>query len=307
MLHNPEASVHFYYPDVADMPLPGGHRFPAEKYRLLKALIERESILGGAGLRPSPVASRDDLLRAHDAGYVDAIFAGTAGDDAFRRIGLPWSETLVTRARATVGGALAAARAALEHGISGQLAGGTHHAHRDFGSGYCVFNDLAITALTLLDEGRLARVAIVDLDVHQGDGNAAILGADRRVFILSIQGAKNFPFRRVAASLDVELPDGTGDAAYLAALAGALPRVVAFRPDLVLYLSGADPLAADTLGRLALSHDGLTARDTLVLATFKRLGVPVSIAIGGGYARPIEQSVAAYANTFRAARAVHGF
>ena len=246
-------------------------------------------------------ASRMDLLRAHSAIYVDSMLSGSVAADAMRRIGLPWSETLVARSRATVGGAIDSARAALADGISGQLAGGTHHAHRDFGSGFCVFNDLAIATLTLLDDASVRRVAIVDTDVHQGDGNAAILGGDARVFILSVQGARNFPFRRVAATLDIDLPDGTEDAAYLEHLAPALDAVVAFRPDLVFYLSGADALGEDRLGRLSLTHAGLMARDRLVLETFKQIGVPLAIAIGGGYAAPITASVEAYANTFRVA------
>jgi acetoin utilization deacetylase AcuC-like enzyme len=301
-----QAMARFYFPDVPDVPLPAGHRFPAGKYRMLRERIEREGILGRAALLPSPPASREDLLGAHSTGYVDAVFDGTLAPDMQRRIGLPWSATLLTRARATVGGSLAAARAALADGIGGQLAGGTHHAHADFGSGFCVFNDLAVAARTLLQEGRIARIAIVDLDVHQGDGNAAILGADPRVFILSMQGARNFPFRRVPSTLDVELPDGTEDDAYLAALREALVPVVAFRPELVLYLSGVDPLAEDALGRLSLTRDGLAARDRLVLDTFRRRGVPLSIAVGGGYARPIDLSVEAYAGTFRVAREVHG-
>lgn len=295
----------FFYPDVPDIPLPEGHRFPGSKYRLLRARVAAGDVLGRATLAPSPSASRDNLLLAHDSSYVDAMLAGALPPDAMRRIGLPWSETLMQRSRATVGGSLAAARAALVHGISGQLAGGTHHAHRDFGSGYCVFNDLAVAALTLLGEGRVSRIAIVDLDVHQGDGNAAILGADPRVFVLSIQGAKNFPFRRVPASLDVELPDGTDDVDYMRALVDALEAVSSFRPELVLYLSGADPLAEDTLGRLSLTHQGLIERDRFVLETFARRGVPVAIAIGGGYAQPIGLTVDAYANTFRTAADVH--
>ncbi len=294
----------FYYPDIADMPLPEGHRFPGGKYRMLRERIASEGTLGGASLLPSPSATREELLRAHSETYLDSVLTGTVQPDIMRRIGLPWSETLVARSRATVGGSLAAARAALEHGISGQLAGGTHHAHRDFGSGFCVFNDLAVTALTLLDEGRFARVAIVDLDVHQGDGNAAILGADPRVFTLSVQGARNFPFRRVPSTLDVELPDGTGDDAYLAALREPLERVLAFRPDIILYLSGADPLREDTLGRLSLSLAGLAARDSLLLETCRSAGIPVSIAVGGGYAKPIDLTVTAYANTFESARRV---
>lgn len=298
----------FYYPDTPDLPLPEGHRFPAGKYRLLLQRVVAEDILGGAvTLAPSPAANRPELEAAHDPGYVDAVFDGTLDPAIQRRIGLPWSPVLLARSRATVGGSLAAARAALEHGISGQLAGGTHHAHRDFGSGFCTFNDLAVTALTLLGEGRVARVAIVDLDVHQGDGNAAILAPDPRVFVLSIHGEKNFPFRKVASDLDVGLADGTGDREYLAALAPALEQVAGFRPDLVLYLSGADPLASDRLGRLSLTHGGLAERDRHVLEFCRRRGIPVSIAAGGGYAVPITDSVEGYVNTFRMARTVFGF
>jgi acetoin utilization deacetylase AcuC-like enzyme len=299
--------VRFFYPDVPNMPLPEGHRFPASKYRLLLELAMRETLFGTVPLVPSPAASREILLTAHSPEYIDTMLSGQATPAMMRRIGLPWSETLMARSRATVGGSLAAARVALSHGLSGQLAGGTHHAHRDFGSGYCVFNDLAVTALTLLDEGTLDRVAIVDLDVHQGDGNAAILTPDPRVFVLSIHGEKNFPFRKVASDLDVGLASGTDDRAYLAALTDALDAVVAFRPDLVLYLSGADPLAADTLGHLSLTPDGLMERDRFVFETFRRRGVPLSIAIGGGYAKPIALTVDAYASTFRVARDVYGF
>ena len=301
-----EPIVRVYYPDIEEMPLPPGHRFPGGQYRMLRAEIEREAILPAAWLAPSPPATREELLRAHSAAYVDAVFAGTLAPDAIRRIGIPWSPTLVRRSRATVGGAIAAARAALQDGCSGQLAGGTHHAHRDFGSGFCVFNDLAVAALTLLAEGRCQRLAIVDLDVHQGDGNAAILGGDDRVFVLSLHGARNFPFRKVASTLDVALADGTDDTGYLRALADALPAVAAFRPDLILYLSGADALAEDKLGRLSLTLDGLVERDRFVFEFARRRGIPVSIAVGGGYADPIALSVTAYANTFRAARAVLG-
>jgi acetoin utilization deacetylase AcuC-like enzyme len=300
------ATPTFYFPDVPAIPLPPGHRFPGTKYRLLREAVQAERTLGHAALVPSPLIGRDGLLVAHSADYVDAMLSGAVSSEAMRRIGLPWSDVLVARSQATVGGSLAAARMALLHGISGQLAGGTHHAHRDFGSGYCVFNDLAVTALTLLAEAATERIAIVDLDVHQGDGNAAILGAEPRVFVLSVQGAKNFPFRRVAGTLDVELPDGTDDTAYMRALVDALDAVLAFRPTLVLYLSGADPLADDTLGRLSLSHEGLIERDRYVFEAFARRGVPVSIAIGGGYAKPIEQTVRGYTNTFRAAADVHG-
>jgi acetoin utilization deacetylase AcuC-like enzyme len=299
-------AMRFFFPAAPPISLPLGHRFPTGKYDALRARVDRDRILGRAELLPANPVERATLLRAHAPEYVDAMLGGTVSPDAMRRIGLPWSETLMRRSRATVGSALASGRAALEYGISGQLAGGTHHAHRDFGSGFCVFNDLAVATLTLLDEGAVARVAIVDTDVHQGDGNAAILGADPRVFVLSVQGERNFPFRRVPATLDVDLPDGTEDAAYLTALTDALDAVVAFRPTLVFFLSGADPLAEDRLGRLSLTHAGLMARDRLVLSTFKALGVPVAIAIGGGYAEPISASVHAYANTFQVAADLWG-
>lgn len=299
--------MRFFFPDVPPTPLPPGHRFPNTKFALLRERIAREGILGSALLVPSPMATRDNLLVVHDASYVDAVFEGRLDAAMVRRIGLPWSEALVRRSLTTVGGSLAAAREALLTGISGQLAGGTHHAHRDFGSGFCVFNDLAVATRVLLAEGAVERIAIVDLDVHQGDGTAAILAEEPRAFTLSVQGQKNFPFRRMVSSLDIELPDGTGDAAYLEALTPAVERVVAFRPDLVLYLSGADALAADRLGRLSLTHEGLMTRDRIVFETFRQRGVPVSIAVGGGYAEPISASVEGYANTFRAAREIYGF
>src|SRR5690606_12062695 len=186
-----------------------------------------------------------------------AVLEGTLAPELQRRIGLPWSETLAVRSRATAGGSPAASRRALQDGFSAQLAGGTHHAQRDFGSAYCVFNDLAVVALTLLDEGAVERVAIVDLDVHQGDGNAALLTGHPGAFVLSLHGEKNFPFRKVPSDFDVPLPDGTDDRAYLRALSEALEVVEGFRPELVLYLSGVDPLRTDTLGRLDLTFDGL--------------------------------------------------
>lgn len=299
--------MRFYWPDIEDLPLPAGHRFPATKYRLLREELTRDAILPIAMLEPSPIATRSELLLAHDADYVEAVLGGTLSRDLFRRIGLPWSPVLARRSCLTVGGSVAAARAALSDGVSGQLAGGTHHAHRSFGSGFCVFNDLAVAALVLLAQGRAARVAILDVDVHQGDGNAAILGAEPRAFVVSLHGAKNFPFRRVPSDLDVELADGTDDRAYIDALADVLPAIEAFRPDILLYLSGVDPLREDRLGRLALTHEGLAERDRLVFEFCRRRGLPVSIAIGGGYADPIGASVTAYANTFRMAREVFGF
>jgi acetoin utilization deacetylase AcuC-like enzyme len=194
----------------------------------------------------------------------------------------------------------------LAHGISGQLAGGTHHAHRDFGSGYCTFNDLAVAALALLAEGAIDRVAILDCDVHQGDGNAAILAAEANAFVVSIHGEKNFPFRKVPSDLDIALPDGTDDRVFLAALEEALAEIGAFRPDLLLYLSGADPLVDDSLGRLAVTFDGLARRDLRVFSYGLERGLPIAVVAGGGYAKPIELTVEAYAQTYATAARIHG-
>lgn len=299
--------VRFFYPAVEGLPLPPGHRFPAGKYALLRAEVQREQIFPPGSLMASPLAEPADLMRAHASEYVSTMLGGTVEKDVVRRIGLPWSETLMRRSRATVGGALAAARAALAFGVSGQLAGGTHHAHRDFGSGFCVFNDLAVAALNLLAEGLVARIAVLDLDVHQGDGNAAILADRPDVLVVSLHGARNFPFRKVPSDLDVPLADGTEDDAYHRALLDVLPSIADFRPDLVLYLSGADALKQDRLGRLALTFEGLAERDRLVFEFCRRRGLPVSVAIGGGYADPIGDSVRGYANTFRVAREVFRF
>ncbi|MBO9433376.1 histone deacetylase [Ruegeria sp. R13_0] len=274
---------------------------------MLRTQLLKDSILQEAQIAESLPASDASILRAHAAGFVAQFESGELEEKAIKRIGFPWSPELVLRVRATVGGAIAAAETALESGISGQLAGGTHHAHPTFGSGYCVYNDQAVAALHLLAVGKVERVAIVDLDVHQGDGSAAVFAENPSVFVFSMHGAKNFPFRKFPADLDVALPDGTGDEDYLRALTDHLPAVFEFRPDLILYQAGVDPLAEDKLGRLALTHDGLIQRDQAVLHACKGRGIPVSMAIGGGYADPIEASVKAYSNTYRVAKQLHRF
>jgi len=299
--------MQFFYSDTFELPLPDGHRFPVSKYTLLRNRLLADGLLREEQLALSPLARMEDVLLAHDRDYVEAFENGALDARAMRRIGLPWSPGLVQRTRATTGGAVAAARQALQDGLSGQLAGGTHHAHRDFGSGYCVYNDFAVAALSLLEAGAVRRVAIIDLDVHQGDGNAAILSPREDVFVFSMHGQRNFPFRKHEGDLDIGLPDETGDAAYLDALSAHLPAVFAFEPDLVLYQAGVDALEADKLGRLALSHDGLRRRDEMVLSLCKTAGLPVSMAIGGGYADPIDPTVTAYANTYAAAKAIYGF
>lgn len=289
-----------YYPRIRNLPLPAGHRFPGGKYRMLLERFEARP-LANMRLDASPLANRTLLMKAHDAAYVDAMLSGAVTSAAMKRIGLPWSEVLMQRSRATVGGTLAAARAALVSGFSGQLAGGTHHAHKGHGSGFCVFNDIAVAALVLLEEGIVARIAVLDLDVHQGDGTAAVLRDEPRAFTCSVHGAGNFPFEKATSSKDVALATGTGDAAYLTAVNEALSAVLAFDPDLVFYLSGADALASDRLGRLEVSAEALRVRDGLVFSTLNEIGIACAVAVGGGYADPIEATVDVYEATFREA------
>ncbi len=296
-----------FYSDTFNLDLPEGHRFPARKYELLRARLVEDKILSEDMLAVSPLANREDILRAHDEDYVMRFETGTLSEKEIKRIGFPWNEKLVTRTLASTGGAVAAAYHAMEDGLSGQLAGGTHHAHRGFGAGYCIYNDFAVAALALLAAGAAERIAIVDLDVHQGDGNAAILGENPNVFVFSLHGEKNFPFRKVASDYDVALPDGMGDDAYLAVLEHHLPVVWNFKPDIVLYQTGVDPLKEDRLGRMNLTYEGLATRDRLVLSGCKERGIAVSMGIGGGYSDPIEASVEAYVNTYRVAKEVFGF
>jgi acetoin utilization deacetylase AcuC-like enzyme len=281
--------------DAFVLPLPPGHRFPMPKYARL-----RERVAGfAAPLMRVPAAARDDeLARVHDPGYIQAVACGTLDERAQRRIGFPWSQALVERSRRSAGATLAACRSALEHGVGINLAGGTHHAHRAFGEGFCVFNDAAVAARAMQAERRARRVLVVDLDVHQGDGTAAIFAGDRDVTTVSIHGRQNFPFRKSASTIDVELDDGTGDDAYLGTLATVLPRAIdRARPDLAIYLAGADPFAGDRLGRLALTKAGLADRDRAVLAALARQGIPVAIAMAGGYADDVDDVVDIHATT----------
>jgi len=296
--------VRVFSTDHLEVPLPDGHRFPMGKYRMLRERLLARGLLAPAEVSPAPAAPLDRIGAVHDPAYVRAFVAGSLTRDAVRRLGFPWSPALVDRTLGSVGGTLAAARAALEGGFGGNLAGGTHHAHRDFGSGYCVFNDLVVAAVTLLDEGTVARVAIVDLDVHQGDGTATLCADDDRIFTLSVHGARNFPSRKQASDLDLALPDGTGDEEYLAAVGPALEQVFdRAQPQLVLFQAGVDPLAEDRLGRLALTLDGLEARDALVFGRCRDADVAVVATLGGGYADPLEPTLAAHEGTYRAARA----
>ncbi len=299
--------MQFFHSDTFPIPLPEGHRFPGSKHRLLRQALLADGTLSALQLRRSPIARISDIEAAHHPAYVASVLEGTLDAKEQRRIGLPWSKELARRTLATMGGAVEAARAALQTGFSAQLAGGTHHAHAAFGSGYCIFNDFAIVALKALSEGWVDRVAIIDLDVHQGDGNAALLAARDDVLILDLYCEKNFPFLKVRPHLSAPLAPGLDDSAYLNRLAALLPEVIAFRPGLVLYQAGVDPLCHDALGLLNLTYEGLAARDRMIFECCKKAAVPVSLAIGGGYAAPISLSVEAYANTFRVAKKVYGF
>ncbi len=292
-----------FHSDRYEIPLPPGHRFPIEKYRLLRELLLERAILHPEELEEAPLASKDELLAAHTDQWVEAVFEGTLDAMTQRRIGLPWSPELVLRSRASVGGTLRAARWALEHGIAGNLAGGTHHAFSDRGEGYCVFNDLAVATRVLQREGRVRRIAIVDLDVHQGNGTAEIFEGDPTVFTFSMHGEKNFPFRKTVSTLDVNLPDGCDDALYLRTLRKHLPEVLdESTPDLLLYQAGVDPLAEDSLGRLSLTFEGLKARDREVLQAAKERHIPLVLTMGGGYSKPIDHSLEAHANTYTLAK-----
>ena len=251
------------------------------------------------------MATREEVLRVHSTDYADGFLNGSLPPNVMRRIGFPWSSELVRRTLASAGSTLQAARQAMATGIGGTLAGGTHHAFRGEGSGFCVFNDLAIAIEDLRIRHGLQRIGVVDLDVHQGDGTAAIFCEDPGVFTLSVHGRKNFPFRKQLSRLDVELEDQTEDNAYLRLVEAALEQVWQFAPELILYQSGVDGLKTDRLGRLALTAEGLRRRDELVIAGANIRAIPIAITLGGGYSEPIELTVDAHENTFRDASRIY--
>ena len=294
--------------DRYPLPLPPDHRFPAAKYALLRRRLETLAIAGAPFEFIEPHAATDDeLLRVHDRGYVGRVLAGMLAPQEVRRIGFPWSPELVVRSLRSTGAAVDAAAAALADGVAASLAGGTHHAGSDWGEGYCVFNDTAVAAREMQARGAVRRVLIVDCDVHQGNGTAAIFADDETVFTLSIHGERNFPLRKHPGSLDVGLPDGTRDDAYLAALEAALATALSrSRADLALYIAGADPYEGDRLGRLALTKTGLAARDEMVLDACWNDGLPVAIVCGGGYCADLESIVDIHAATMVAAAARAG-
>lgn len=287
-----------YYADHFVLPLPAGHRFPMEKYSRLRQTLMDSGMFSADDFRVPDAVDDTMLTRAHTPEYIRNVVHGSLPPAEQRRIGFPWSPEMVERSRRSAGATLAACRSAFESGCSANLAGGTHHAGRDYGSGFCVFNDAAVATLAVRAEGLARRVAIVDCDVHQGDGTAHILGRDPDCYTLSLHGDKNFPFRKLDSHHDIALPDGTGDAEYLPLLDDALHTVFTrFRPELVIYLAGADPFEGDRLGRLALTREGLAQRDHMVLSACRDQRVPVAIAMAGGYGHDIGDTVAIHANT----------
>lgn len=294
-----------FYSDHFVLPLPEGHRFPMAKYEMLRAGIEIS--LPQISLCEAPAATEGQLALSHTPGYIDAVLSGRITAAALREIGFPWSEMMAERARRSVGATVAAVHAAMTTGLGANLAGGTHHAYADRGSGFCVFNDVAVAArMAQIDWAKShyspLHVAVIDLDVHQGNGTAHIFQADPTVFTLSLHGDKNFPFRKEASDLDVALADGCGDSDYLAALDLALHTLGnRFDPRLIIYLAGADPFVGDRLGRLSVSADGLEARDRRVFNWCFDRQIPVAFVMAGGYGQQIEETVQIQLTTYRVA------
>lgn len=295
-----------YYSDRFVLPLPVGHRFPMIKYARLRERCLAEGVLRPDELLEPPAATWDELMLVHEPAYVAAARDGTLSPMEVRRIGFPWSPEMIERSRRSSGATIMAARTALDEaaargwGIAVNLAGGTHHACPDHGEGFCVFNDAAVAIRVLQREGRIQRAVVIDCDVHQGNGTAAAFRSDPSVFTFSIHGSKNFPFRKERSSLDVELPDCAGDDVFLAALELHVPQILHdFRPELAVYLAGADPWREDRFGRLGMSKEGLLERDRLVLGACRDAGIPVAVAMAGGYARDTEDTVDIHLRTIR--------
>ncbi len=281
--------MRLFYCDHFVLELPADHRFPMSKYHRLR---ERTAAAGGFALAEPPAVDDTQLLAVHERDYVERVIAGRLDRHEVRALGFPWSDQLVARSRRSVGGTLAAARAALTDGAAGNLAGGTHHAQTNAPQGFCVFNDGAVALRTLQREGAIERALVFDTDVHQGNGTAQIFAGDASVTTVSLHGARNFPARKVPSDVDRPLDEGTGDAAYLAALDEAWRAGLSLgRPDLVLYVAGADPYAHDRLGRLALTKEGLAARDARVVAHCRAAGLPVAVVMAGGYAPDVDDIV----------------
>jgi acetoin utilization deacetylase AcuC-like enzyme len=291
-----------FYTDHFVLPLPPEHRFPMQKYALLRQRVAESGLIAPEDMYVPHAATDVEITRAHAPDYLHRVQFGALTPQEIRRIGFPWSPEMVERSRRSTGATIEACRAALEDGFAANLAGGTHHAFGDGGQGFCVFNDSAVAARAMQAEGRAQRIIIIDCDVHQGNGTAAILAGDPTIFTFSVHGAKNFPFHKERSDLDVELDDGADDATYLAALEQGLQQALDLaQAELAIYLAGADPFTGDRLGRLALSKAGLAERDRLVFDYCQMAGLPVAITMAGGYAPQIEDIVDIHFQTIRAA------
>jgi acetoin utilization deacetylase AcuC-like enzyme len=290
--------VKAYYADNFVLPLPPGHRFPMEKYALLRANV---SDIPQIQLLEARLATEDELLRVHESGYLKKVETGQLSDAEIREIGFPWSQAMVERSKRSAGATIQACFSALEDGVSVNLAGGTHHAYSDKGSGFCVFNDAAVAARSIQSLQRTC-VAIIDLDVHQGNGTASIFKNDQQTFTFSMHGEKNFPFRKEASHIDIGLADGTKDDEYLKALSvGLVELEKRFKPEFIIYLAGADPHDGDRLGRLKLSFDGIAKRDQIVIDFAKDHNCPIAIAMAGGYGININTTVQVHTQTIQLA------
>jgi acetoin utilization deacetylase AcuC-like enzyme len=291
-----------FYSDEFVLPLPEGHRFPMQKYARLRQRVAAAGLVAPGDLRVPDAATDEQLARAHTTAYVWRVQAGELTPQEVRRIGFPWSLGMVERSRRSSGATIAACRVALGEGFAANLAGGTHHAYADHGEGYCVFNDSAVAARAMQAERRAERVVIIDCDVHQGNGTAAILAGDPTIYTFSIHGAKNFPFHKEQSDLDIALEDGASDEEYLAALDHGLCQALELsHADLAIYLAGADPFHDDKLGRLKLTKPGLLERDRMVLSYCRDAGIPVAVTMAGGYARDVDDTVDIHFQTVRLA------
>lgn len=296
-----------FYAERQPLLLPEGHHFPAPKYGRLLERVEAAGLVPADDLRAAEPASDVQLERVHTHDYVRRMTLGQMTEKEMRRIGFPWSPELVDRVRRSVGATIAACQAALDDGMAGNLGGGTHHAYAEHGEGYCVFNDVAVAARAMLAEGRTRRIVILDLDVHQGNGSAAIFVHDPEVFTFSTHGQKNFPYHKEHGDLDIALVDGTKDAVFLAAVQmGTAHALKLAQADLAIYIAGADPYEDDRLGRLRVSKSGLAERDRMVIEMCWRMGLPIALVMGGGYARQIEDTVEIHLQTYRIATRLAG-
>lgn len=290
------------YSDRYAVPLPPSHPFPMPKYKMARDRLLAEGSITYWNLIEPPLASDEDILLVHTPDYWFRCARGQLTVQEIRRIGFPWSEGLVRRSRSSAQGTVIAARNALRDGVASNLAGGTHHAFPDHGEGYCVLNDIAIAARVLQRDKLAERIAVIDCDVHQGNGTAAIFQDDPNVFTFSMHGEKNFPARKELSRLDINLPNGVGDEEYLAILREHVPRILdGFKPDFVFYQAGVDPFERDRLGKLGLTIEGLRWRDEFVILNCRERGIPVVTTMGGGYAKDINDTVEAHCNTIRVA------